>query len=61
MADVVDENPSTGRPLILLSDLERNVINLQDNPKMSLEFITQPQTQQQFENPEYFDVMTKPR
>jgi len=36
VADFADEAPSTGRPLLLLSTLERNVVNLQGNPRASL-------------------------
>jgi len=61
VADIADEEPSTGRPLLLLSELERNVINLQSVPACSLHFITGPETIYQFEHPEHYDVMTKPR
>lgn len=61
VADVADEEPSTGRPLLLLSDLERNVVNLKQNPRMSIEFITLPETLAQLNNPDLYDVMTKPR
>ena len=61
VADIADEEPSTGRPLILLSDLERNVINMKENPRVSIEFITVPETLEQLQHPERFDVMTKPR
>ena len=36
VADFADEVPSSGRPLLLLSHLERNMINLQANPRASL-------------------------
>lgn len=61
IADFADEEPSTGKPLILLSDLERTVINLADEPKCSLHVISTPETIAQFEHPELYDVMTLPR
>ena len=61
VADIADEEPSTGRPLLLLSDLERNIINLNDNGVCSLHFVTLPSTIEQFKHPEYYDIMTKPR
>lgn len=36
VASYADTNPPSGRPYILLSTLERNIINLQANPKMAL-------------------------
>ncbi|CAE7811675.1 CREG1 [Symbiodinium microadriaticum] len=61
VADTADEEPSTGRPLLLLSNLERNVINMKSNPKVSLEFTSLPETIREFEHPDYYDIMTKPR
>jgi hypothetical protein len=61
VADVADEEPSSGRPLLLLSELERNVMNLEENPVCSLHFVTLPSTIEQFKHPEYYDIMTKPR
>ncbi|CAM9567515.1 unnamed protein product, partial [Ectocarpus fasciculatus] len=61
VADIADEEPSTGRPLLLLSELERNVINLNSNPLCSLHLVTLPETIAQFTHPEHYDIMTKPR
>lgn len=61
VADFADEEPSTGRPLLLLSDLERNVINMKTNPKVSLSIDTLPSTVAEFKNPNLFDEMTHPR
>lgn len=61
VADFADEEPSTGQPLVLLSDLERNVINMNSYPKLSLSISTLPNTTFELNHPEYFDVMTKPR
>jgi putative heme iron utilization protein len=36
VADFADEVPSTGRPLLLLSTLERNIVNLAKDPRASL-------------------------
>lgn len=36
VADYADEQPSTGRPLVLLSKLERNIVNTKAVPKCSL-------------------------
>jgi len=41
VADFADTNPSTGAPLLLLSDLERNVINFQTTPQCSLAITAQ--------------------
>jgi hypothetical protein len=61
VVDFADEVPSTGRPLILLSDLERSVINMKENSKLSLSVWTLPNSTFLFLHPEYSDVMTKPR
>lgn len=61
VADIADEEPSSGRPLVLLSDLERNVVNMKENPKVSIEFTSLPTTIKEFEHPDYYDIMTKPR
>jgi hypothetical protein len=61
VADIADEEPSSGRPLLLLSDLERNVENMKTNPLVSLHLITLPETIAQFTHPEHYDIMTKPR
>jgi len=36
VASFADESPPTGRPLILLSTLERNIINVKTDPRCSL-------------------------
>jgi hypothetical protein len=54
VADFADEEPSTGTPLILLSDLERSVVNLSENPKCSLHITTLPATIEEFNHPELF-------
>jgi hypothetical protein len=61
VADIADEVPSSGMPLLLLSDLERNVMNLAQDPRCSLHLWSTPQTVAQFKRPEWYDVMTKPR
>ena len=48
-------------PLLLLSDLERNVMNQQDDSRCALHFFSTPDTMAQIKKPEYYDVMTKPR
>lgn len=59
VADFVDDG--FGQPLILLSNLERNVINLQTIPMCSLAINSQPNSTFEFSHPELFDVMTQPR
>lgn len=61
VADVADEEPSTGRPLMLLSALERNMINAEATPQVSLHVFTTPATAAELKRPALFDVMTKPR
>ena len=53
VADFADEVPSTGRPLLLLSTLERNVVNFQTNNRVSLAIRTPDQN--------CTDMMTCPR
>ncbi len=55
VADYADEIPSSGRPLLLLSKLERNVINLKSDGRASLEIHT-PSTVAN-----YTDAMMEPR
>lgn len=61
VADTSDEEPSTGRPLMLLSELERNVMNIASNPKVSLHYMSPPSNMEELKHPEHYDVMTKPR
>ena len=59
VADLADDG--SGQPLLLLSLLERNIINIQLYPACSLHIFTTPESIAQINHPEYFDVMTKPR
>ena len=47
--------------MLLLSDLERNVMNLQTDPRCSLHLFSTPATIVGFRRPALYDVMTKPR
>ena len=57
--DIADDGH--GKPLMLLSDLERNVINSKAYAPCSLHVYTTPNSTFLLNHPEYFDVMTKPR
>ena len=46
---------------MLLSTLERNMINMQTTPQCSLHIFSTPTTILEFSHPALFDVMTKPR
>lgn len=59
VSDFADDG--TGRPIILLSNLERSVINMQTSPSCSLSIQQAPNTTLEFTHPEVYDVMTKPR
>lgn len=59
VADTADDG--SGQPFMLLSNLERSVINLNTFPPCSLHIITLPNSTFELNHPEYFDVMTKPR
>jgi hypothetical protein len=59
VADLADDGH--GQPLVLLSNLERSVINFMTYPSCSLHFISSANTTLELRHPEYYDVMTKPR
>jgi hypothetical protein len=59
VADYADDG--SGKPILLLTNYERNVVNLQTNPSCSLAIQLAPNTTLQFEHPELYDVMTHPR
>lgn len=59
VVDIADDG--TGRPLILMNSLERNVINMGTYPPCSLAIQLAPNTTLQYQHPELYDVVTKPR
>ena len=59
VADFADD--TNGCPLILLSNLERSVINFQSSPLVSLAINSVANSTFEFTHPELFDVMTQPR
>lgn len=59
IADFADKGDGT--PIILLSDLERNVINVKSFPSCSLSIAQAPNTTIDCQHPEKYDVMTQPR
>jgi hypothetical protein len=59
VASFADEDPSTGRPLLLLSTLERNVINMEENSRVTLAIHETPQGN--CEPSEEYEPMSSPR